>query len=359
MAGAAKELGEAVLVNPNHCGEIAAAIGTALSLSPEEQERRVRIMQARLQRTTVARWASEFVGGTLAAVESRMHFETLELAGSARECLLREYRKSRKRLLLLDYDGTLVPFARDPAAAKPGRRVLSLVRALADDPANHVAIVSGRDRHSLERWFASLPVRLVAEHGFLSREAGGEWRSKKIIPIEWKRRLLPTLQLFADRLPGVTVEEKEYSIVWHYRGADPEQGEPFAHELVDNLNALTGNVDVQILRGNKAIEVRVAGINKGTTARELIAEGDYDFIFAIGDDRTDEDLFAALPDSAHSVKVGGTHSHARYTCRDVDDVHRVLSSLILGSPVEGARGGPIRRMLRFLELHTARLAGKQ
>jgi len=180
----------------------------------------------------------------------------------------------------------------------------------------------------------------------------------KVIPGNWKERLLPVLELFADRLPGSTVEQKEYSLVWHYRGADPEQGEPFAHELVDNLNALTGNVDIQVMQANKAIEVRIAGINKGTVARDLIAEGAYEFILAIGDDRTDEDMFAVLPDRAYSVKVGAAHSHAKYTCRNVEDVHRMLSMLARQSLEETERGGPVTRALRFLERLTKQLAAK-
>ena len=96
------------------------------------------------------------------------------------------------------------------------------------------------------------------------------------------------------------MEEKEHALVWHFRGADPEQGEMFAHELADNLNALTGNIDVQVMQANKAIEIRDSGFNKGTIVREIMSRGEYDFILAAGDDRTDEDLFLALPDRAHS-----------------------------------------------------------
>ncbi len=359
MAGAAKELGEAVLVNPNHCGEIATAIETALKIPLEDQAQQLRIMQARLQRYTVHRWANDFVQATLGTADAKRKFETEGLSAETRGLLLTEYRKSRKRLILLDYDGTLVPFVRDHAKARPGPNVISLVQKLAEDPSNYVAIISGRDRQTLETWFGALPIHLVAEHGFFSRTAGSQWRSTKAVPGNWKLRLLPILFLFADRLPGATVEEKEYSLVWHYRGGDPEQGEPFAHELVDNLNALTGNVDVQVVQANKAIEVRVAGINKGTTAREIIAEGGPDFILAIGDDKTDEDLFAVLPDWAHSIKVGGTHSHAKYNCRDVQEVHRVLSMLANPSRREELHDGPLSKTLRFLVRVSNRLALKK
>jgi trehalose 6-phosphate synthase/phosphatase len=359
MAGAAKELGEAVLINPNHCGEIASAIAVALEIPQEEQVRRMRIMQARLQRYTVHRWASDFVQETLGTVATTKKFETQILDKAAQVLLLKEYQRSRKRLILLDYDGTLVPFVSDHAQARPGPKVISLIQRLTGDAANRVVLISGRDRHTLEEWFGSLPIHMVAEHGFFARASGSEWRVMKAITGDWKHRLIPILKLFADRLPGASVEEKEYSLVWHYRGAEPDQGEPVAHELIDNLNALTGNVDVQIMQANKAVEVRVAGINKGSTARDLIAETAYDFILAIGDDRTDEDLFAVLPEWAYSIKVGASRSHAKYNCKDVDDVHRVLTALALPVRMQKDSEAPIARMLHFLVRFTDHLATKR
>jgi trehalose 6-phosphate synthase/phosphatase len=348
MAGAAKELAEAVLVNPNHSGEIAAAIAAALNLTPEEKLRRLRVMQARLKHYTVTRWANEFVQATFGAVEQHKKLETQPLTGGARRGFLRGYQLAKKRLLLLDYDGTLVPFVRDHLLARPSHRVLSLVRQLADDPSNYVVIVSGRDRKTLGQWFEDVPIHIVAEHGFHSKLPGGTWQSIRGAPVEWKGRIVPILRVIADRVPGATVEEKEYSVVWHYRGADPEIGESYAHELVDNLNTLTGNIDVQVLQANRAIEVRVAGVNKGSITRDLIAEGAYDFILAIGDDRTDEDMFAALPEDAYSLKVGMTRSQAMYACPDVDEVHRLLSQLGMVSRGEEVFVDPIRRLIRGL-----------
>ncbi len=358
MAGAAKELAEAVLVNPNHHGEIAAALTTALTMPHDEQSRRLGIMQARLQQYTVHRWAHEFVEAVLATMETRKLYETLDLSGSVRKLLMKEYRNAGNRLVLLDYDGTLVPFVGEPAQARPGHLAVSLIRRLARDPANHVVIISGRDHTTLDDWLGSLPVHLVAEHGYLSREPGKGWRPVKTALGDWKQRLRPILALFADRLSGAMVEEKEYSIVWHYRNAEAGQADIFAHELADNLNALTGNVDVQVVQGNKAIEIRLSGVNKGTVAEDMISRGSYDFILAIGDDTTDEDLFAVLPESAYSVKVGGARSRARFNCRDVRDVHNLLSLLAESSVGVQAPANPIARSLDFLARFTKKLSDR-
>ena len=90
----------------------------------------------------------------------------------------------------------------------------------------------------------------------------------------------------------------------------------------------------------------------------MLAEGGYDFVLAIGDDKTDEDLFAVLPDWAYSIKVGGAHSHAKYNCRDVGEVHRVLSMLTAASHEEETYGGTVSRALRSLARFTKGLGSQ-
>ena len=129
-------------------------------------------------------------------------------------------------------------------------------------------------------------------------------------------KIQPILDVYTDRIPGSFVEEKEFSLVWHFRKADPEIASRKAKELMDNLVNFTANIDVQILPGNKVIEVRNAGINKGDAIRSFLGKEKYDFILALGDDLTDEDMFRSLPKSAYSLKVGLSQSLARFNIQD-------------------------------------------
>jgi trehalose 6-phosphate synthase/phosphatase len=228
---------------------------------------------------------------------------------------------------LLDYDGTLVPFVEEPKLARPDQEVLDLLAGLAATPGNEVMIVSGRPRRDLEEWFGALPVAFVAEHGVWLRPKGGDWRMLKAITTEWKERVRPILQLYVDRLPGALLEEKEFSLAWHYRRADVEQASRRARELLDALAGFTRNIDVQVLEGNKVLEVRNTGVSKGTAAAEWLGGLGADFILAIGDDWTDEDLFRALPSSAYSVRVGLANTTARYYVSNHTAVRRVLREL--------------------------------
>jgi trehalose 6-phosphate synthase/phosphatase len=253
------------------------------------------------------------------------------LAGALRDAFLVEYRQARRRLVLLDYDGTLVPFASQPHLAAPDASLLQLVDRLARDERNHVFIISGRDRKTLDEWFSGIPVRIIAEHGAWVRSSPGDWKLLKPVARKWKEHLAPLIELYVDRVPGSLLEEKDYSLAWHYRGADPELGETRAKELIDELVSYTANFDVQVLEGKKVVEVRNSGVNKGAAAVGCVASVEPDFIFAVGDDQTDEDLFRALPKSAFTVRVGIPHSHATYHLKDHLEVRGLLGALVEGS----------------------------
>lgn len=236
-----------------------------------------------------------------------------------------------------------MPFARKPHLATPSADVLRLLRTLSGDPANTVVLISGRDKKTLEGWFGRIPINMVAEHGAWLKKQDGDWRTLKQQANDWKPRILPILELYADRLPGAFVEEKDHSLAWHYRAADPEQGRILAGELMDHLSSFTANINVQVLQGSKVVELRSSGINKGVAGMRWLSKEQYDFILAIGDDWTDEDLFAVLPDTAYSIRVGVTNTQARYNFRNPSDTLQLLESLIHSIRIGvGQHEGPMR-----------------
>jgi trehalose 6-phosphate synthase/phosphatase len=336
MAGAAKEMGEALVINPVHSGDFAQALEQALAMPVEEQVRRNRLLQERLRRYNVVRWAEDFVQALVSTQKTDAARRARALRGEAQAGLIQQYRSAARRVLLLDYDGTLVPFVAVPSLARPDQEVLELLTALAADVRNEVMIVSGRPRRDLEEWFEALPVALVAEHGVWLRPRGGDWRMLKAITTDWKERVRPILQLYVDRLPGAWLEEKEFSLAWHYRRADLEQASRRARELLDDLAGFTRNIDVQVLEGNKVLEVRNSGVSKGSAATEWLGGLGADFVLAIGDDWTDEDLFRALPPTAYSVRVGLANTAARYYLSNHTAVRRVLRELSQASGEKGA-----------------------
>jgi trehalose 6-phosphate synthase/phosphatase len=201
------------------------------------------------------------------------------------------------------------------------------VAALAARRGAEVHLVSGRRRDTLERWLGTLPVGLHAEHGHWSRPRGGVWRPADVGPTAWREPVLAILRDFAERTPGSLVEEKTASVAWHYRSADPEYGAAQAKELSLHLATLLSSAPVQILPGDKVLEVRPHGVDKGGIARSLAARAGGALVVALGDDRTDEDLFAALPEGSLAVHVGPAPSRAELRLRDVREARAFLREI--------------------------------
>lgn len=327
LAGAANEMGEAILVNPMDKREVAHAIYTALMMPPEEQQQKMEVLQKRLRDYSVSHWVNDF----LRQLDEVKEYQVSQLTKHVSEPILteivRRYRKSTRRHLFLDYDGTLVPFSKHPKLAIPNQELISLLHRIASDERTQVTIISGRDSQTLESWFDDLPVNLVAEHGASIRRKHGEWTHHREVDQSWKPAIRPTMDLYAQRSPGSFVEEKTHTLAWHYRNVLPELGFIRSRELLDNLHHLVRNTPLQVIDGNKVIEVRISGVDKGSVAKKLLENETFDFIMAVGDDKTDEDMFRALADKAMTVKIGAGHTAAQYSLANQGEVIHLLNQL--------------------------------
>ena len=324
MAGAAKELAEAIIVNPNNREEITEALKKALNMKEREQKKRTKKMQERIRRYNVSRWAKDFIEKLHFIKETQLKLKENRLNKDVEERMLSHYKRSRNRLLLLDYDGTLVPFKERPELARPDKKILNLLRNLTEDERNEVIIVSGRDKHTLEKWFFRLDINLIAEHGGWIKPRGEEWKTLEPFKTDWKEEIRKILEKYVDSTPGSFIEEKEFSLAWHYRKVDYELGLVRARELKDDIFHIVANSDIEILEGHKVIEIKNAGINKGRAVLNWLNSNSWDFILAIGDDWTDEDIFEILPEEAYSIKVGWAPSKAKYYVDDYREIRKLL-----------------------------------
>ncbi len=324
MAGASRELGEAIIVNPNHKEEIAKALKSAVKMPEDEQITRLQTMQERIASYDVTRWGNDFIEQLLAIKKQQEKFKTKLLNYYMIQRILHKFSNSPKKIIFLDYDGTLVPFVVNPKMAIPDSELLSLISKISKLPNTEVVIISGRDKETLGKFFGDLDIGIIAEHGVWLKGKGEDWSMLKPLHSEWKKQLLPILKVYVDRLPGAFIEEKEFSLVWHFRKAEQELASQRSKELMDDLVGLTSNIDVQILQGNKVIEIRNSGVNKGIASMHWVSEKKYDFILAIGDDWTDEDLFQALPETAYTIKVGISSSYARFNLTSYIAVRSLL-----------------------------------
>ncbi|MGZ5189905.1 MAG: trehalose-phosphatase, partial [Flavisolibacter sp.] len=261
--------------------------------------------------------------------EKQNTFQIQFLDERTKRDLLDNYRNSEKRLLLLDYDGTLVPFVSDPEHAVPGKDLLDLIESMGANQENNVLLISGRSSAWLEKHFGNLPVNLIAEHGARSKWKNSGWITEIQTHSEWKGQIHQIMEMYVRRCVHSFIEEKDFSIVWHYRDADPAQGKLRSMELISELNDYIHNRHLQVIAGNKIIEVRNSGIDKGTAIRKVLSREEYDFIFAVGDDRTDEDMFRLLMNKPNcfSIKVGSEASFAKYNLHTPQMVVSLLEAM--------------------------------
>ena len=327
MAGVAKEMGEALLINPVDDEEMADCIHQALTMPVDEQKSRMSFMKERIQRYDVFKWANEFIKSLKKAESIQTDFLAKRITKQLANKLIEKYSGSKKRAIFLDYDGTLAHFKKNPLDAKPDEELHSIIKNLTSNKQNTVTIISGRDRYTLEKWFNGHKVNLICEHGVWLKTVDGEWEMLTTVNNNWMPNVRPVMENFVDRTPGSFIEEKNYSLVWHYRKSEPEQGELRANELKDELNTHLSNHNLEIMEGNKVIEVKSGGINKGVAALKFLNNQPFDFIMAIGDDWTDEFMFRELPESAVTIKVGLKHTKAAYKVESVDAVRGLLKMM--------------------------------
>ena len=313
LTGAASELNEAIQVNPTDSSEVADAIGKALSMPLLEQRTRLSYMQKRLAEYNVSKWIADFME-TLMETKMEQQRQKINILDSGTvNTMIEEFTKANKRCIFLDYDGTLAPFQKLPTMAVPGKELLDLLTNLTEDEANEVVIISGRDADTLDKWLGNLRLSLVAEHGACIKYKNEDWQQQVTVSPEWKEQIRPLLELFVTRCVGSFIEEKKNTLAWHYRNTHPDLGFIRSRELRNSLLQLVTNTPLQVIDGNKVLEIRLVGIDKGATAQKIISHLNPQFTLCIGDDTTDEDMFRILRDQAYTVKIGSGNTAASYT----------------------------------------------
>ncbi|GMU21543.1 MAG: bifunctional alpha,alpha-trehalose-phosphate synthase (UDP-forming)/trehalose-phosphatase [Phycisphaerae bacterium] len=327
FAGSAAELGEALRVNPYDIDQVAGTFRQALDMSPHERQTRMRALRQRVSDYNVHRWVDSFVEALKETCEGR-ECSAIQASAASIDELARTISAATELDLLLDYDGTLKPFAIFPGLASPDDELLDLLTALSRRAGTRVHILSGRLRQDLEEWFGDLPVGLYAEHGLWLRPLGQEWTPLTELDTDWKKQVMEIMQHHVNRTPGTFIEEKTASAAWHWRNADLEFGALQAKELRLHLMGSLSNLPVEVLQGEKVIEVRMHGVNKGAAVRRILGDSPRGAVLAMGDDRTDEDMYAALPAGGYSVHVGMKPSTARYSLPDSSAAREFLSRLL-------------------------------
>ncbi|WP_298503110.1 bifunctional alpha,alpha-trehalose-phosphate synthase (UDP-forming)/trehalose-phosphatase [uncultured Maribacter sp.] len=324
MAGSAYEMNEALLINPNNFEHQAETLKKAITMPKKEQMARNMFLQKRLERYNVEVWAQEFMTALNNQIKNNEAFVSRKIDNKILKNIIQDYSKAKNRLIFLDYDGTLADFHVDPQKASPDDALYEVLDKIHNQENTTLFLISGRDKQTFTKWFLHKKYNMIVEHGVWISRNGDEFSMLEKVKSDWMHKIKPVLESFVDRTPGSFIEEKNYSLAWHYRNTDPDFGEKRATELNTVLTSLTSNDSLSVLNGNKVMEVKSSNVNKGRAAVRVLSESDFDFIFAMGDDWTDEYMFEELPKSTISVKVGRQKTQAKYFVANTKKVRELI-----------------------------------
>ncbi len=329
MAGASKELSDAIIVNPNDIHQLVEAMHKALTMPEDLQIESMTSMQKSLKRYNIHAWVKLFMDELANVKKEQSHLKTRLIDNQLSEEIKHAYKQSKERLIFLDYDGTLVGFFENPDDSKPDQELIEILEHLTKDINNHIVIISGRGRQSLEEWMKPYTLDIIAEHGVWIKRMDKPFKTFIKINASWKKEILSLLERYVNRTPGSFVEEKDYSLVWHYRKVETGLGEVRTRELTSHLKYMTANENLEVLEGDMIVEIKNSEINKGKAAQKLMKiYPDADFLLALGDDFTDEDTFKAMPEEAYTIKVGTSASEAKFSVNSYKEVRKFFNEII-------------------------------
>jgi trehalose-phosphatase/alpha,alpha-trehalose-phosphate synthase [UDP-forming] len=328
MAGASKELQDAVLVNPNNQQGVVDAIYDALTMDPKEQKERIASLQSSLKKYDIFQWVKVFMDRIEHVKEKQAELTSKDVDTKVINEIEKSFKSAKNPVLFLDYDGTLTGFVANPQDAKPDTELKAIVKGLSEKA--QVVIISGRDKDTLGTWFKGQNIDMIAEHGVWvkRKENKGDWELYADVDDSWKEDIRSVMEYYVLRTPGAFIEEKHHSLVWHYRKVESGLGDLRMRELFSHLKYMARGHNLQVLEGNMVLEIKRPDINKGRAATALMKGQEYDFILAIGDDWTDEDTFKVMPKSAYTIRVGYAYTQANYNIKSFRQVRNLLGKLI-------------------------------
>jgi trehalose 6-phosphate synthase/phosphatase len=329
FAGATHELSEALLINPYDIEGTAETMFKALSMPAAERQNRMKTLREGVMKFDAKLWVQQFFNHVKAPTSSAVETGKQNyLQPSGMNALISELEGPLT--LFIDYDGTLFPIVRRPELATPDSSLLMLLNRLSHTPDVEVHIVSGRRFDELFHWFNRLPLFIHGEHGGISFDPVTRRRSFLIDPksdMGVMKKVQDIFQHYKNLHKGVLIESKAFSTVLHYRMAEVGTVERHLQSLSDEIMALEGAGLLDILTGKKNLEVRMKGISKGRIVERYVARDEARTYIAIGDDKTDEEMFAALNERGIAISVGEQVPDATYRLRDSSAVREFLRNL--------------------------------
>ncbi|WBW72846.1 trehalose-phosphate synthase Tps2 [Schizosaccharomyces osmophilus] len=326
FSGTAEVLVSASVVNPYDYAGFADTINECLRKNIKEREQKFSSLWMQATSQSSQQWIYKLISRSfneIRSVKSRMTTPSLTISD-----IQKNYKEAKKRLFILDYDGTLIQAARNSLDAAPTDRVLRTLKRLVSDSRNIVWVLSGRSKAFMGDWMDDISeLGLSSEHGSIIRPpmAGSWYNNTEKLDLSWKDTVRDIFQYYVERTQGSYIEEKRNSLSWCFQNANSTYCRFQSLECQANLEGLIRQYDIEISPGRFFLEVHPNYLNKGALVKRILKRtGRTDFIFCAGDDRTDENMFEVfLPMPfdyfIHSSLVGDDTDYIDPSLSDLED----------------------------------------
>ena len=409
----ARVLPGSLRVNPWSADEIARALEQALRMPASERIARCFRDCAFLDSTSLQTWGETVLRDVVNAAAERSKADAVlgiysetdgHLTSRGRrskeldaDAMLDAYQKSKSRVIVLDYSGTLVETTPHDVFLKTGGqarswhyevggeqmqreggcletrdpvlpKTINALKALTRNPRNHVVVVSMDLKEELEFALKAVPgLWLIAENGYACRQPGGnEWRRLVDPPpheAEWRSEIKALMDIYVARCNAAFAFVAPSSVSFNYMLADPELGEHCAHSLELELEERVKELGLVVELQKGALTVRLRGVDRGAALVSLAGHlaTQPDFVAVFGDDEEDESAFKAALETkmerVFTVKVGLGREDSSKAESHIHDSEELTDLLISLSEVKD--DAPQGSMVRSTTFERMALVTKQ
>ena len=315
--------GHELSVNPWDYQACADAIKQALTMDDDEKARRWGKLYEAVNHHTGAHWFTEFLSRLDRVYEEQHKRDQTAVPRLSMNSLARQYKRSERRLFILDYEGTLVSWGPvNQIIPVSPQRTLDVLSDLLLDERNTIYVMSGRRPEELDRLFRRVPnLGLIAENGCFLKDCGSdswiEMADGEQIR-SWKESVKGIMTYYLERTPGAEIEERRCSLMFHYKSAeDYDTASRLASDCASHINDACEAQRVHAVPLDGCVIVEPVDWTKSTAAEHVFdgirkrimgsapAEGQdaaesqqqqhnkdaVDFLMVVGDGREDEKVF--------------------------------------------------------------------
>lgn len=330
MAGAAEELTYALKIHPYDIKQMVVAMVYALEMEKSEENARMTALKKKVFGYTVFDWLDTIFQEVFCMYDELKYSFEQNLSSQLADRLMIRFKNAESRYILLDYDGCIRELEPYPEMASPGNDLLELLCALQSIPNTQVLLVSGRSRKDMDSWFADCGITMIAEHGAWFKDRFSGWIPLIEDNVQSSKELNEILEKYARNLEGSFLEEKTSGVCLHFKMCIQDQ-------LAETINKLEKEVNDHISKNSlpyrykktdELLEIHFSDCDKGQAIQKFVPFYKDAFILAAGDDDTDEDMFAALPKTAFTLKIGKKNTKAKIRVQNVGRFIEFLNHMV-------------------------------